>query len=78
MNFKMSGSRVVVQAIDELGRWTDAKVTGEGTDNGGDYVDVSFPGYPATDNLRVSVDCVRPAIMPFEQQERGENLKLIS
>lgn len=58
------GSRA--QAVDELGRWCNAKV---GEVNG-DGLWVSFPGYPEHDQFVSDERNIRSPVLPYEQQQR--------
>ena len=59
------GSRV--QAVDELGRWADAKIVRKEDDGW----TVTFPGYPDCDRLAAESE-VRWRVPPLAEQERRE------
>ena len=67
-----------VQAVDELGRWTNGRVTKLPEDQDDQDPDqeceryqypVHFQGYPDdTDSVRVSGDQIQQPVLPYEQQ----------
>ena len=59
-----------VQAVDELGRWENAVVTGV-TETAWD---VRFPGYERDCDQLVSRGEIREGVPPFEEQQRSKSV----
>ena len=59
-----------VQAVDELGRWENAVVTGV-TETAWD---VRFPGYERDCDRLVSRGEIRERVPPFEEQQRSKSV----
>ena len=57
-----------VQAVDELGRWENAVVTGIAETGW----EVRFPGYERDCDRLVPRDEIRERVPPFEEQQRSK------
>ena len=67
-NFEVNSK---IQAVDELGRWCDARISD--ISSAGELL-VVFPGYGRDADVRLPADSVdvRARLLPFEQQLRGK------